>query len=70
LIVPSFNRKRGHPWLAARQLWTEILALKTFQSPRDFLNKHAEDILYVNVPTPTALADLDTPEEYQKSRPR
>jgi molybdenum cofactor cytidylyltransferase len=69
LIVPSFNRKRGHPWLVARPLWNEILALRPFQTPRDFLNKHANEIHYVNMDTPTILADLDTPDDYQKSRP-
>jgi molybdenum cofactor cytidylyltransferase len=69
LIVPSFNRKRGHPWLVARPLWNEILALKSFQTPRDFLNNHAHEIHYVNMDTPTILTDLDTPEDYQKSRP-
>ena len=69
LIVPSFNRKRGHPWLVARPLWNEIVALSPFQTPRDFLNKHADEIHYVNMNTPAILADLDTPDDYQKSRP-
>jgi molybdenum cofactor cytidylyltransferase len=70
LIVPSFQMKRGHPWLAARSLWDEILALRSPQTPRDFLNSHAKEILYVNLDTPTVLADLDTPEDYGKSRPQ
>jgi molybdenum cofactor cytidylyltransferase len=69
LIVPSFQMKRGHPWLVARPLWDEILEMKSPQSPRDFLNNHASEIEYVNVSTPSILADLDTPEDYQKSRP-
>jgi molybdenum cofactor cytidylyltransferase len=68
LIVPSFHRKRGHPWLVARPLWNELLMLRPLQTPRDFLNQHADEIHYVNLDTPTILADLDTPEEYQKSR--
>lgn len=69
LIVPSFRMKRGHPWLVARPLWQEILALKPPETPRDFLNSHRREILYLNVDTPTILADLDTPEDYIKSRP-
>src|SRR6266498_4347978 len=69
LIVPSFQMKRGHPWLVARPLWNEILGLKPPESPRDFLARHANEIHYVNVDTPSVLADLDTPEEYQKLRP-
>ena len=69
LIVPSFQRKRGHPWLVARPLWNEILALSPPETPRDFLNQHSDKIEYVNLSTPTILADLDTPEDYEKSHP-
>jgi len=69
LVVPSFRMRRGHPWLVARPLWNEILALRSPASPRDFLNEHATEIRYVNLDTPTILADMDTPEDYQKSHP-
>jgi molybdenum cofactor cytidylyltransferase len=69
LIVPSFRRKRGHPWLVARPLWDELLMLRPHQTPRDFLNHHADQIQYLNLDTPTILTDLDTREDYEKSRP-
>lgn len=69
LVVPSFQMRRGHPWLVARPLWDELLQIKPPESPRDFLNRHAGEIRYVEVDTPSILADLDTPEDYQKSRP-
>jgi molybdenum cofactor cytidylyltransferase len=69
LVVPSFQLKRGHPWLVARPLWDEILTLEPPETPRDFLNRFGLEILYVNMNTPTILADLDTPEDYMRSRP-
>ena len=69
LIVPSYQMKRGHPWLVARKWWNEILEMRSPKSPREFLNRHAEEIKYMNVDTPSILADLDTPEDYLKSRP-
>jgi molybdenum cofactor cytidylyltransferase len=69
LIVPSFQRRRGHPWLVARSYWDEILSLKPPETTRDFLNRHAGDIQYVELDTPTILADLDTPEDYQAFHP-
>lgn len=69
LIVPSFQMRRGHPWLAARPLWDEILALQPPESARDFLNRHAPEIQYVEVDTASILADLDTPEDYERNRP-
>jgi molybdenum cofactor cytidylyltransferase len=69
LVVPSYQMRRGHPWLAARPLWEEILQMKSPQSPRDFLNRHASEIEYVDVDNPSILADLDTPEDYANSKP-
>lgn len=69
VVVPSFQMRRGHPWLVERSLWAELLKMKQPQSPRDFLNNHADEIQYVEVDNSSILADLDTPEDYQKSRP-
>lgn len=70
LVVPSYRMRRGHPWLAARPFWEEILAMRADESPREFLNRHAGEIEYVNVDNPSILADLDTFDEYLKSRPQ
>ena len=66
LILPSYQMRRGHPWLVARPLWGDLLKIMPPQSPRDFLNAHSSEIHYVNVDDPNILADLDTPEDYQK----
>lgn len=68
LVVPSFQMRRGHPWLVVRSLWNEILEMDSSHTPRDFLSAHAADIQYVDVDTPSILADLDTPEDYRASR--
>jgi molybdenum cofactor cytidylyltransferase len=67
LIVPSYQMRRGHPWLVSRGRWDEILRLRCPQTPRDFLNDNADKISYVMVDTPTILQDIDTPEDYLKS---
>lgn len=69
LVVPSYQNRRGHPWLVARSLWGEILGMNENQTPRDFLNQYANEIKYVNVDTPTILQDLDTPDDYLKYKP-
>jgi molybdenum cofactor cytidylyltransferase len=69
LIVPSFQMRRGHPWLVTRPHWGEILRMSPPETPRDFLNRHANEIRYVEVNDPGILKDLDTPEDYLKSRP-
>jgi molybdenum cofactor cytidylyltransferase len=65
LVVPSYQMRRGHPWLIARELWQDFLALKHSQTPRDFLHAHAEQIQYVDVESESILLDLDTPQDYQ-----
>jgi len=66
IVVPSYEMHRGHPWLLARSLWDEFLALKPPQTPRDFLKKHSRKINYVEVDTSSVIEDLDTPEDYLK----
>jgi molybdenum cofactor cytidylyltransferase len=68
LVIPSFENRRGHPWLASRSLWPEILALPTSTTPRQFLNNHAGQVEYVEADE-SVLQDLDTPEDYSRQRP-
>ncbi len=67
LVVPSYQMRRGHPWLVERSLWPSILELSAPATPRDFLREHSSEIHYVEVDTPSILQDLDTPEDYLKS---
>ena len=67
LVMPSFNLRRGHPWVLPDRLWPEVRAVRLPRTMRDFLQAHASEIVYVNVNTSTILMDLDTPEEYQKA---
>ena len=69
LVVPSYQLRRGHPWLVARPLWDEILTMRSPRSPRDFLNAHAGEIEYVEIDNSSVLEDLDTPEDYLKFKP-
>ena len=66
IVVPSFQMRRGHPWLLARPLWDEILKMTPPRSMRDFLDNHHEAIEYINIDAPGILDDLDTPEDYQR----
>ena len=69
LVVPSYRMQRGHPWLVSGAYWDEILQMQTSQTPRDFLNLHASEIDYINTDNSSIISDLDTYEDYLKSRP-
>jgi molybdenum cofactor cytidylyltransferase len=68
IVIPSFQSRRGHPWLATKPLWPEILGLPLSTTPRQFLDTHAEQIEYVAADK-SILQDLDTPEDYKLQRP-
>lgn len=70
IIVPSFQMRRGHPWLLDRRYWHEVLALESPQTLRDYLTQKNDEIYYIDTDTPTILADLDTPEDYERYRPK
>ncbi|HET7144963.1 MAG TPA: nucleotidyltransferase family protein [Anaerolineales bacterium] len=70
IVVPSYQNRRGHPWLIARELWKEVLGMRAPESMRDFLHKHNNDILYVVQESSNILQDLDTPEDYMKYKPQ
>ncbi len=69
LVVPSYQMKRGHPWLVERRLWQAIFDLTPRRTLRDLLNTYADQIDYLNVDSPSVLRDLDTPEDYRRQRP-
>lgn len=69
IVVPSFRMRRGHPWLVAQPHWSEILDMQSPASLRDFLNNHQDEIRYVGFDNNSILKDMDTPEDYLKSRP-
>jgi molybdenum cofactor cytidylyltransferase len=63
--MPSYQMRRGHPWVLPRRFWSDVRLMKPPQTMRDFHNSHARDIEYVVVETDSILQDLDTPEQYQ-----
>ncbi len=68
LVIPSFQHRRGHPWLLARSLWPEILSLMPPATPSQFLSTHTGRIKYV-LADENIWKDLDTPEDYDRQRP-
>ncbi len=68
LVIPSFQNRRGHPWLAARVLWSSLLALPATTTARQFLNTYTGQVEYITADR-TILQDLDTPADYARLRP-
>jgi molybdenum cofactor cytidylyltransferase len=70
IVMPSMKNRRGHPWIIRRLLWKEIMALQAPKTMRDFMRKNQEDIHYVLVDDENIIKDMDTPEDYQRLKPK
>lgn len=70
IVIPSFNMRRGHPWLVPSKYFDELTKLEPPETLRTFINKHNDDIEYVVVKDKDVLTDLDTPEDYERLKPK
>lgn len=70
IVMPSFQMRRGHPFIIGRPYWREIMALKGNQTLREVIQRYTSDILHVDVGTDSILRDVDTPSDYQAERRR
>lgn len=66
ILVPSYQGRRGHPTLFRWSLAREIGNLPAGVGLNRLLYDRAEQIRDLPVATPTVLADLDTPEDYER----
>lgn len=66
LVVPSYQMRRGHPWLIDQKLWGELQRLVPPKTLRNFLSTYSNEISYINVNNESILLDLDTPEDYKR----
>lgn len=67
VLIPSYEMRAGHPILLPRSLWMQIM--NTSKTLRDVLRLNADVVNYLTVDTPSILADLDTPDDYQQAKP-
>jgi molybdenum cofactor cytidylyltransferase len=58
-VIPKFNGKRGHPVCARGSTIAEFLALPATDETRAIVNRHANQIEYVDVDDAGVLADID-----------
>ena len=66
LAVPVFRGKRGHPLAIAPALIPEIETLDLDIGLRQLLDRHAAEVLEVEVGDEGAVEDVDTPEDYAR----
>jgi molybdenum cofactor cytidylyltransferase len=65
IIVPVFNKKRGHPPLFSRSLFNELINAPQEEGARHVLYSNEEKVLEVETSEGGILIGIDTPEDYK-----
>ena len=65
VAIPRCDGRRGHPVLVRQCLFDEIRLEPSTSQVRDIVNRHAEDIVYVEVVDPGIFDDIDDPRLYR-----
>ena len=68
VVVPSFERRRGHPVYLPRRFFPNLLNLESGRSLRDLLEEFDEEIVYEVVESDCVRRDMDLPAEYESLR--
>ncbi len=65
-IVPQFQGRHGHPFIAGREMIEVFLRAPADATARDVEHAHQAHIRYVDVDDPLVVWNVDTPEDYQR----
>ena len=66
IVAPTYAGQRGNPVLFARAVFPELLAVQGDQGARAVLAADRSRIRLVAFDDPRPLADIDTPEDYER----
>ena len=64
--VPSLDGRRGHPLVLPWRLAERIFELPADVGVNSLISGHADQVVLIPVADPGALADLDTPSDYER----
>src|SRR6266853_2025331 len=67
-VVPEYGGKHGHPIVVGREMIEAFLRAPAQSTARDVEHAHQEHILYLPVSDPLVVANVDTPEDFEKLR--
>ena len=68
IVHPTHAGQRSTPVLFARHLFPELAAITGDEGGRSLITRYAQNVATVEVTDPDALADVDTPAEYERLR--
>lgn len=67
-VVPEYGGKHGHPIVIGREMIESFLRAPAGSSARDVEHAHQSHIRYLPVNDPLVVANVDTPEDFERIR--
>lgn len=65
-VVPEYEGNHGHPIVIAREMITAFLTAPATSTAREVEHANQERIAYISVDDPLVVANMNTPEDYEK----
>ena len=66
ILRAAYAGEGGHPALFARAVWPELFDASLPHGARSVIERHAADLVDVDVTDPAAVIDLDTPADLER----
>ncbi len=66
IVRPAYHGRHGHPVIFARAVFDELRRADASVGAKAVVHAHAADIVNVEIDDPGVLADVDTPEDYDR----
>jgi molybdenum cofactor cytidylyltransferase len=63
-VVPEYQGKHGHPFLAGRELIEAFLKASPLSTASEVMHAHQDKLAYVAVEDPLVATNVNTPEQY------
>lgn len=67
-VVPEYGGRHGHPFVIGREMIEAFLRAPVHSSARDVEHANQSHIRYVPVNDPLVVANVDTPDDFEKLR--
>jgi molybdenum cofactor cytidylyltransferase len=68
IIIPVYNRKRGHPIVIPRTIIRQIIESTNDVNLRDIIKNHESIVVQFRCEDPGVLKDIDTKEDLERAR--
>jgi molybdenum cofactor cytidylyltransferase len=65
-VIPEYQGRHGHPIVVGREMITAFMHAPATSNASEVLRQHAQRVSYVAVNDPSVVANIDTPEDYEK----